>query len=639
MSEMPFGFTWCYEDGQCQVLVLGEPEDVPSLDIGISNILTDHNILISPIDGVYQANQSNYHFKLTFAPGVLVDPSAIDVESADWSISYTADNVNGDSIYLLWTGLPTLLLPETRGTEKKMTVVLSGVAAQSARTKSTTTNVNISWVFDPAIQVVSPERIPETGDYYDNTTLALELVQSTGESDLPLYVGFVDCNKVININEQSNSLQLRLTNTKLPSEENSDITFHYGSDINLASQLVVTLEVGTDEARPWALGLEDQVNKIAISFPGGQWEQNGDIETIKMGEGEEEETRALRWTFLPQSGDVVLAAQETMLIKLDNIKTSHTTGETNLYLSYQYVPGYKDGQFVCQIEKAPLTFDNKVRMGTRHELNGLLTVQDGISLDDRGDIQHEHGYLNFGSTIRQMINLYQYAYGIGVQAYTAYFRSPKNFAWHKGGSHNDNELNPGGGTVDMVLKDGSLGVGTSDPSYKLDVNGTAHLGGDTDITGSLKVGGRIQDKTGYVIPVGTIVPYGGSSAPEGWLMCHGGSLVGSKYDELRAVLGKDTVPNLQNQFIVGVGSDYDLNKTGGAKQVTLKVSEMPEHNHAPDTTYKYLLKINNQCTTDKNNSTSSEPNLCSAEAIVSAGGGQPHENRPPYYALNYIIKY
>ena len=46
MSEMPFGFTWCYEetedeDEQCLVLIIGDPEEVPPLDINISNILSD----------------------------------------------------------------------------------------------------------------------------------------------------------------------------------------------------------------------------------------------------------------------------------------------------------------------------------------------------------------------------------------------------------------------------------------------------------------------------------------------------------------------------------------------------------------------------------------------------------------------
>lgn len=60
----------------------------------------------------------------------------------------------------------------------------------------------------------------------------------------------------------------------------------------------------------------------------------------------------------------------------------------------------------------------------------------------------------FGSQTRQMINLWGTSYGIGVQGSTTYFRSDSRFSWHRGGSHNDNENNPGGGTVAMTL-DGS----------------------------------------------------------------------------------------------------------------------------------------------------------------------------------------
>ena len=43
------------------------------------------------------------------------------------------------------------------------------------------------------------------------------------------------------------------------------------------------------------------------------------------------------------------------------------------------------------------------------------------------------GVLGFGSKTRQMINLWNANYGIGVQTWTHYFRTDKNFAWYKGG--------------------------------------------------------------------------------------------------------------------------------------------------------------------------------------------------------------
>ncbi|WP_017718387.1 hypothetical protein [Kamptonema formosum] len=89
-----------------------------------------------------------------------------------------------------------------------------------------------------------------------------------------------------------------------------------------------------------------------------------------------------------------------------------------------------------------------------------------------GGITTASGNLSFGSTVRQMINLWQQGYGIGVQGGTQYFRTDKNFAWYKGGSHNDAELNAGtGGAVQMAIKDGFVGIGTANPGGRLHVVG------------------------------------------------------------------------------------------------------------------------------------------------------------------------
>ena len=197
MTEMPFGFTWCYNDvyygTRCLVLLIDDPEDVPPLYIDISNILSDKTISISPIPGVSQPDASNYHYKLAFLPGILANPGAIAVESADWSISSVSD-ADGDSIYLLWTGTEKDLAPQDI-----MSVILTGVAVQSLRMRTNTTAVNISWQFaQGGIEVMSMERIPDVGDYDENTTLTLNMVSSTQQHNISLYAGFVNCNKVLN---------------------------------------------------------------------------------------------------------------------------------------------------------------------------------------------------------------------------------------------------------------------------------------------------------------------------------------------------------------------------------------------------------------------------------------------------------
>ena len=605
MTEMPFGVTWCYEetddeDEQCQVLIIEEPEEVPPLHINISNKLPDKTITINSVDGVNQADADNYHFKLAFLPGILSDPQAVGLESENWSIS-SVSNSDQDSIYLLWTGGETSLSPG-----EMIEVILTGVAAQSA-VRTTTTDVTINWQFEQGgIDIINIERIPDQDDDYDdNTTLKLDMVQSTGKSNIPLYAGFVNCNKVLNTNEEASSLQLRLTNTKLPGAANADLTFNYDSDINLCSQLVITLEVGTVTDVPWALAAEDEVNNIAISIAGDQWSQNGDdLNKIEV----DGVVQALQWTFIPDA-DVVLAARETMLINLDNIITSHPTGETNLYLGYQYVPGYKDGQFVCQIEKAPLVFDTKVRVGMRKELDGLFNVKDGISLDSPGEIQHT-GPLIFRSDIDKTGD------SDSVQFYQQDNTSP----------------------LMRLSKDGSL--------YLTD--------------GQLKVGGRIQDLTGYVVPVGTIVPYAGDSAPQGWWICDGTDLGKDDYPELFDVIQHtyggegDTfkVPDLQGRVPVGKNSDTfkTLGSTGGEETHQLTKGEMPAHTHTvTDSGHSHSVYLYGN---DGNNSNYHNVQRGGSDShgstpatkretgitIDSTGSNYSHNNLQPYLTINYIIK-
>ena len=158
---------------------------------------------------------------------------------------------------------------------------------------------------------------------------------------------------------------------------------------------------------------------------------------------------------------------------------------------------------------------------------------------------------------------------------------------------------------------------------------------------SLSVTGNISAGTagafsGYgTIPIGGIVMWSGSASniPDGWKLCNGSS----------------GTPDLRGRFIVG----YDPNeasynavgKTGGANTVTLSEAQMPRHYH------EYvgddqLRNIESGCSTlmrytstryDADSRTGG--NYYSGVFGTSyAGSGQAHENRPPYYALCFIMR-
>jgi microcystin-dependent protein len=69
----------------------------------------------------------------------------------------------------------------------------------------------------------------------------------------------------------------------------------------------------------------------------------------------------------------------------------------------------------------------------------------------------------------------------------------------------------------------------------------------------------------YAVPAGVITLWSGSiaSIPTGWSLCNGTS----------------GTPDLRDRFVVGAGSSYAVNATGGANTVTLDASMIPSHTH------------------------------------------------------------
>ena len=96
--------------------------------------------------------------------------------------------------------------------------------------------------------------------------------------------------------------------------------------------------------------------------------------------------------------------------------------------------------------------------------------------------------------------------------------------------------------------------------------------------------------------------------------------------------GNNNTPDLRDRFIVGAGSAYSPGDTGGANSVTLTVNQIPAHTH----TYidQYVVIDNGYRPWPASNNDCAQRNVNSG----SAGGGQSHENRPPYYALCFIMK-
>ena len=169
-----------------------------------------------------------------------------------------------------------------------------------------------------------------------------------------------------------------------------------------------------------------------------------------------------------------------------------------------------------------------------------------------------------------------------------------------------------------------------------------------------------------VPPTASIVMYGGTSAPTGWLLCNGAAVSRTTYADLFAIVGTTygagngsstfNLPDLRDRFAVGSGTTYSNGSTGGAATHTLSEAEMPSHTHTATSTVTdpgHDHTMNGQSYGDGGDGVmvtgsvdASAPDVVNdattgitvATTNASTGSGSAHNNLPPYLGLAFIIK-
>lgn len=109
--------------------------------------------------------------------------------------------------------------------------------------------------------------------------------------------------------------------------------------------------------------------------------------------------------------------------------------------------------------------------------------------------------------------------------------------------------------------------------------------------------------------------------PTGWVLCD----------------GTNSTPNIKGTFIVGYNvSDVDNanGKTGGEKKHTLTLSEIPPHNYPNGG----VGRIDGNANGGGLGHTANGSTYTTGMRGGSGGVALPHETRPPYHVLAYIMK-
>lgn len=140
-------------------------------------------------------------------------------------------------------------------------------------------------------------------------------------------------------------------------------------------------------------------------------------------------------------------------------------------------------------------------------------------------------------------------------------------------------------------------------------------------------------------------------APAGWAECDGSLRAISQYEALFNLIGTTyggdgestfALPDLRGRMAIHQGNGHVIGQSAGEETVTLTLNQIPAHSHAvlvggaadslspSSTTW-------GSSPTNLYSSTGTNPVAMSSAAIGAVGGGQPHDNIPPYLTVNFII--
>lgn len=127
--------------------------------------------------------------------------------------------------------------------------------------------------------------------------------------------------------------------------------------------------------------------------------------------------------------------------------------------------------------------------------------------------------------------------------------------------------------------------------------------------------GALSSLLGPPVPPGAVVAFDGECPKEGWEPYQIGA----------------------GRFLLGADKTRDLHDEGGSEKHTLTLEEMPIHNHDGG---GFLVARNGENTvkseTDKIGK--DEINIRHGLEMFAMGGGQPHNNMPPYLVVNFCEK-
>lgn len=557
----------------------------------ITNI-SERDIVIDAIQG--EPSEDLYHFAIRFRRGVF-DPNTTGdfnlngMVQEGWQVSAPIPSADGLTLYFLHTGSGEKIL---KG--KSINIGLGNTQA-SVRAGARTTRAELK--FNNLRYEGENERI-----LWGIRLHLLNIINHLGHRNSPLRVEWVTPHQVLN-NGTAQTLELQIINTSqdetLDFDGKTAFVFSFHTNSNDPSQKLVN----------------DPKN---INF----YLKNPTENDNSVGFGASAEERVLNTAV---EGMVTKLLPKEVISIWIRLNTTEPAGVANLMVRQENLVGYWDHTFVLPIVKSPLVLENT------HVGIGKISPQLTLDVKNGGTIgtshlvnNNHHNKDNIGNKInvgyhpahpkKEEADLLFSGMQIKVEESTDQKgnRTTIGFnTWENNVSYSREVM--------QVNGNGNVGIGTSNPTHKLDV------------TGDINVSGKVKENGNDLLPKGSIIMWSGAEVPAGWVLCD----------------GKNDTPNLVDRFIMGGKAqkfdDKDTKRVSGNNKMTL------ERKHLPDHTHEMRFNIHPAATGNKvrtwtlwqsaiGNKTSDRDFY--TKGINGGNGANPasFDNRPAYYTLAFIMK-
>ena len=350
----PVGFN-LLNDQYENVLYIDSDANGQDMHFSVTNQSKETIVFNTPTDK--QASSENYHLELKFRPGTLVNWDKIALaESSDWSFQAEHNGKGTGSLYFLRTSELKIKLNDSLDIKLQKVSADPGGGSRSTR-------------FELKYRNLKYEGAPDTEKLEGTRIKYLSIINHRGKKNIPLHVGFYGSNTVLNDGISPNELELRITNTNTDPKSPPLFSAPSGGG---TPQFTISFDSGDKEKKFWALGTVDEVK--GINAVATLSDADGNSLELKLEKSQQGESP--QWTIsIPDKTE--LGTGESITVKLSNIITGHSPGRANVYVRYENIPGYWDGEMIVVVNKSPLLYStsNNVGIGTTNPEGSQLKVE------------------------------------------------------------------------------------------------------------------------------------------------------------------------------------------------------------------------------------------------------------------------